>query len=118
MYHYQYLFNNKEKKLQQDVRNRPGAHRFLYGNVYDSYESIYRITEENPAEADEDKTILEPHRYARYIYVVTELPSGKVQVVKGTGREMQGYINTANYSEVFIHEAYLDDMDLVIYEKR
>jgi len=118
MYHYQYLFNNKDKQLQQDVRNRPGAHRFLYGNVYDSYESIYRITAGEPSEAAEDATLLEPHRYARFVYVVTELPSGKVQISAGTGREMQGYINTTNYSKVFIHEAYLDDMDLVIYEKR
>ncbi len=118
MYHYQYLFNNKEKQLQQEVKNRPGAHRFLYGNVYDSYESIYRITEDEPSEAAEDPALLEPHRYARYIYVVTELPGGKVQIAAGTGREMQGYINTSNYSEVFIHEAYLDDMDLVIFEKR
>ena len=67
---------------------------------------------------ENDFSSLEPHRYARYIYVVDELPGGNIKVTVGTGREMKDYVNfETDYSKVLIHEAYVDDMDLVIYQK-
>lgn len=120
MYYYQLLFENKTKTVQNnaDKKARTGTHRFVYANIYDSYDSIYRLTKADPATLGNDLTSLEPHRYARYIYVVEELPNGNIKVTVGTGREMKDYVNfETDYSKVLIHEAYVDDMDLVIFQK-
>ncbi len=124
--HFHHLFDLKQQKVNKDNldqykdRGRKESHRFTFGYGYDVINSnLFKMSLVTPSTVADEKTEIEFHRPGNFMYNVIEMPNGNVKVSVGTINDIKDFENFGqNYSKIFIHQTYMTDYDLVIYNKR
>ncbi|MBE7014204.1 MAG: hypothetical protein E7419_03225 [Ruminococcaceae bacterium] len=123
---FHHLFDLKQQKVNKDDldvykdRERKDSHRFVFGYGYDVINSnLFKMSLVTPSPDVDEKTEIEFHRFGNYMYNVIEMPGGNVKVSVGTINDIKDYESFgSNYSKIFVHQTYMTDYDIVVYNRQ